>query len=307
MRQRLMPTSPAQGPIARQLTKLIPDLSPQLRDAAAYVLDHPEMVAVHTVRTVADNAGVHPNTIMRLARLLGFAGFKDFRLAFASHLQRDARQFRGRADKLQAAARDDHLGQLYNGFARATMNNLESLYSDNRPDLIKQAADRIVNTRRAYVFGVGTAQALAHNFWYVANMAFDHLLQIPRQGNLPIDEISRARRGDVLLLFGFQPYRADILEALDAARTARIHIIAVTDQRTSPIALAANQVLITPVETPQFFTSLSAAYALMETLLGFMVADADRKAVKRIEKFHQARFDAGIYIQPSQRISGGTG
>jgi DNA-binding MurR/RpiR family transcriptional regulator len=275
---------------------MLGSLSPQLRSAAAYIIEHPEQVAVQTIRGLAGNAKVHPNTLARLAKLAGYAGFKDFKSAFIDVVQRDARQFRGRARKLQTAGKGNHLDQLYEGFAQAALNNVETLFSTHQAASLKQAADKIVNAKRAGVFGVGTAHALAHNFWYVANMALDHIEQIPRQGNLPMDDIAGLRRGDVFLLFSFHPYREDVVEALRMAKRQRCFIIVVTDQLASPIAMHADQVFTTPVNTPQFFTSLTAAYALMETLLGFMVADADRKVVKKIEQFHQNRYDNGVYV-----------
>ena len=51
----------------------------QVERAAAYVLDNPGEIAVNSMRTLADAAGVKPNTLVRMARAVGFDGYEDFR------------------------------------------------------------------------------------------------------------------------------------------------------------------------------------------------------------------------------------
>ena len=59
--------------ILAALTAEIDELSPQVRRAAVYLLDNPGEIAVTSMRGIADAAGVKPNTLVRLARAIGFA------------------------------------------------------------------------------------------------------------------------------------------------------------------------------------------------------------------------------------------
>jgi DNA-binding MurR/RpiR family transcriptional regulator len=133
-------------------------------------------------------------------------------------------------------------------------------------------------------------------FWYVARMALDTLHQVPRQGNLPIDDIANIRPGDVLLAMTFALYRTDIVDAVTLAADRGATIVAISDSRTSPIALKADHAFVTPTTTPQFFPSLSAGFVLIETLLAFVIAQAGPQAVEHIERFHQVRYRAGVYV-----------
>ena len=74
--------------VLNQLSAEIAGLSPQLRLAGRYVLDHPNEVAVLSMRALAANAQVNPPTMMRLARRLGFDGYEDFRAVFQAPLVR---------------------------------------------------------------------------------------------------------------------------------------------------------------------------------------------------------------------------
>ena len=50
-----------------------------------------------------------------------------------------------------------------------------------------------------------------------------------------------------------------------------------------------------PTQTPQFFTSTVAVSAFLETLIAFVIADADDAAVANIERFHDRRHALGVY------------
>ena len=60
----------------------LPDLTPEARKAATYVLENPRDVGVSTVREIAQAANVKPNTVVRMARQVGFEGYEDFRAPF---------------------------------------------------------------------------------------------------------------------------------------------------------------------------------------------------------------------------------
>ena len=274
------------------------DLSPQLRRAADHVLHHPNEVGVRSMRQLADRAGVTPNTLVRLARAVGFDGWQDFRRPFSERLSRGGEDFfPDRARWLQSLAAGGSHGQLYRDMAATSLANVEQLFSGATPDDVKQVAERIIRAGTTYVLGVGSAYSLAHLFWYIGRMALDNLVQVPRQGNLPIDDIARIRGGDLLLAMTFTPYRSDVVNAVDLARERGATIVAISDSRTSPIALRAEHVFVAPTTTPQFFPSLSAAFVLLETLLAFIVADGDRALVDNIERFHASRYQTGVYVR----------
>jgi DNA-binding MurR/RpiR family transcriptional regulator len=79
------------------------------------------------------------------------------------------------------------------------------------------------------------------------------------------------------------------------AREQGVAIIAVTDSRSAPIAIGAQHVFVLPTDSPQFFTSMVAVAALIETIMAFVIADAGADVVASIEKFHQRRHDLGVY------------
>jgi DNA-binding MurR/RpiR family transcriptional regulator len=277
------------------LSAIYESLSPQLRRAADYVLDNPNEVGLNSMRQVAQAAEVKPNTLVRMAKAAGFPGYQAFRAPFRDDLRRGMETFPDRARWLQSIAQGGSHGQLFSQMAAASLTNLEQLFSGTGGAEVKAAADLIVGARTAYVLGVGVGHALAHSFWYVARMALDNLVHVPRPGNLPIDDLARIGRRDVLLAMTFNPYRREVVDAVRLAKRRGASVVAISDSRSAPIAIVADHVFVVPTTTPQFFTSSAAVMVLLETLIAFMVADAKRGVVANIEAFHRERDEAGVY------------
>ena len=58
----------------------MPALSPQLRQAAKYVIDHPSDFGLDPIRVSARKAGVSTYTLVKISKYMGFSGFEAFRL-----------------------------------------------------------------------------------------------------------------------------------------------------------------------------------------------------------------------------------
>lgn len=282
-------------PIAERLLKAVPDMSPQLRKAAGYILDNPKVVGVNSIREVAEAADVKPNTLVRMARAVGFDGYDDFRQPFRKALRERREDFPDKARWLQSIARGGKHGRLFGEMAAAAFDNVQELFAGTNADELKAAADRIIASRKTYVLGVGVSYALAHNFTYLARMALDDVVAIPQDGSLPIDDIAKAGPKDVLLAMTFAPYRMEVVGAVHIAKEQGVKIIGLSDSRTSPVLLAADHAFIIPTDTPQFFTSTVGTAAFLETLMAFVIAAAGPHVVPNIDKFHKRRQDLGAY------------
>lgn len=292
-------TAAGLDPLLEHMSAAIADMAPQVRKATAFVLDHPDEVGFATVRELAELAEVHPNTLVRMARVVGFKGFDDFRERFRNEL-RNRSPFHARAVSLQLMSSDERLPALYGEIAAVTLQNLERMFTGTSAAEMQAIADHIVCSRRTYVIGVGANYALAHNFAYLAGMALDNVVAVPGEGNVPMDGIVKAGSADVVVAMTFAPYRVEVVEATEAARRQGARVVAITDSHGSPIAPGADHLILAPSDTPQFFPSTLAAAAALETLVSFIVADAPPDVVAAVDLMHQRRYDLGVYWKPDR-------
>ena len=98
-------------PLRERIVSLFDGMSPQLRQAARYIIGHPQEVALVSMRELARNAGVQPSTMTRLAKFLGLAGYDDIRAHHAEAIRFRVDGFAARAMQTGLAILKPYLAQ----------------------------------------------------------------------------------------------------------------------------------------------------------------------------------------------------
>ena len=279
------------------LSNELEQLTPEVRKAAAYVLENPNDVSVSSIREIAEAADVKPNTLMRMARSIGFDGYENFREPFREEIRRGVTNFPDRARWLQSLGQTGKLGGLYEGMVNAAIQNIEDTFASIDTADLKAAASAIIKSRQTFTLGVGVNSSNAQNFTYLASTGMVQFYAIPRSGSTPIDDIAWADQRDVLIAITCKPYRTEVVEAVQIAREQGVQVIGISDSAASPIIAGSEHGFVVSSDTPQFFPSSVSTIALLETLLSFVIAMATPKIVERVETFHDRRHQLGLYYE----------
>ena len=286
---------PATQVILDELGEQLDGLTPQVRRAAAFVLENPNDVSVSSIREIAEAAKVKPNTFVRLARSAGFAGYDEFREPFREEIRRGKASFPDRARWLQSLKRSGKMGGLYADMVHSALSNIEETFARITEADLKSAADTIWNCRQVFTLGVGINNSNARNFTYLASTGMTQFHAIPRAGSTPADDLAWADERDVLIAITCKPYRREVVEAVRIAREQGVRIIGISDSPASPVIIGSGHGFVVTSDTPQFFPSSVSTIAVLETLLSFVIASASPDIIKRVEKFHARRHELGIY------------
>lgn len=280
-----------------RLTTELGRLTPEVRKAATFVLENPNEVGVSSIREIATAADVKPNTLVRMARVLGFDGYEDFREPFRDEIRRGSASFPDRARWLQSLSQSGKLGSLYADMVNSALRNIEETFARVDETALKSAADDIWASRQVFVLGVGVNNSNARNFTYLASTGMEQFHPIPRPGSTAVDDLARADQRDVLIAITCKPYRSEVVEAVRIAREQGLTIVGISDSPASPIIAGSQHGFVVAADTPQFFPSSVSTVALLETLLSFVIASADSEIVGRVKKFHERRHELGIYVE----------
>lgn len=286
---------PLSAQVLGRLTEEWDALTPEAQKAARYVLENPHDVGVSTVREIAEAAGVKPNTLVRMARQLGFEGYDDFREPFRAAIRAGGMGFPDRARWLQEVSARGELGALYAETVTATLSNIEETFAAIDVTALQAAAEAIWQSRQVFVLGVGVHNANARNFTTLAATGMPQFHAIPRSGSTAVDDLAWADGRDVLVAMTCRPYRAEVVDAVAVAREQGVCVVALSDSPASPLLRAADHGFVVQVEAPQFFPSSVAVLALLETLLSFVIASASDEIVDRVARFHRRRHELGLY------------
>lgn len=283
------------NPVLDRLTEEWDGLTPEARKAARYVLENPSEVGVSTVREIAEAAQVKPNTLVRMARQIGFDGYDDFREPFREAIRQGTAGFPERTRWLQEIGKSGNLGALYADMVGSAIRNIEESFAAISADDLKAAAEAIWSARSIYTLGVGVNNANARNFTYLASTGLTDFHAIPRPGSTPVDDLARADERDVLIAMTCRPYRSEVVKAVEIAKEQRVTVIGISDSPASPLIRAAGHGFVIAADTPQFFPSSVSTIALLETLLSFVISVSSDEIAERVEKFHERRHQLGLY------------
>ncbi|MEC3861704.1 MurR/RpiR family transcriptional regulator [Mesobacterium sp. TK19101] len=276
--------------IGQGLTRLAQNSPPKLRELAAWVLDNLPQVAFGSIRGLAVQAGSNPNTVIRLARELGFDGFEGFKAAVQAQLQAGA-NYSSRA----AALHNRSGAELRADLVAASRENFEALFHPDTMAVLESCVDPLLSARRVHSVGVRSCFGVAYYFSYAGRMAFDNFVEVPSVPGAILDQMSRTGPEDIVVIITYAHYSQEAIRACQVARSRGARVLALTDSFSAPVALDAWQVLRLPMAGPQLMPSLAAAFVAVEMLLAEMAARSET-AADRTAAFEARLRDYGGYI-----------
>ncbi len=278
-----------------RLTRAHPNLSPQLRKAAAYMLENPGDVATLSMRKVAAAAQVPPPTLPRLAQALGFETYDAFREIYQRQLQERTVAYSEQADRLQRRQDGDGLGSLLSAFRQASLANIEHLFATIDSDLVGEVVDTLLAARTVYVAGMQASFPYANYFQYVGYMARPNWVLVRNRNGVLADGVVDLGPEDALVVIALQPCARDTIRLAQMGQERGATVIGITDSRTTPLAARSDLVITVPCRSPQFFESYVSTTALLETIVGFVVAKSGQDALESIDRVELCRRRLGEY------------
>ncbi|MDQ7774678.1 MAG: MurR/RpiR family transcriptional regulator [Paracoccus aminovorans] len=250
-------------------------MPPQLRQAARYLLEHPDDIALVSMREVARQAGVQPSTITRLAKHLGFDGYEQIRALHAQAIRDRVEGFATQHRPVEPGA-GGLAAQMLHGLSAqiARLAEPESLAR------IEAAAAQLAQARRIQVLGLRSCHVVAWHFQYALSLLGERVEHLDGPAGTLGDGLMRGGPGDVLLAISVSPYSRQTLELAHLARDKGMAVVAITDSEVSPLAGIAAALILCPVQSPTFLHTLAPALAVSEVLCG-LLANRDPEATLR--------------------------
>lgn len=287
--------------ISKRIADSYPTLSPQLQAAARYILDHPDDVALLSMRGLAARADLHPSTMVRLAKSFGCGSYQDFRAPFQKRLRARPDGYLAKARTLQARGQGGE-ATLTQEVLSANLANLRETFEINSPADFEAAAKALGKGRGLFIVGMRGVYPVAYFFHYAYSMFRDNAVLLDGRGGAFSDGLRNFGRDDVILAISFHPYTVETVRAIDYAKEQGGKAVVITDSPVSPLAKNADEVLIIKNESPSFYHSVAAGITAVEELIALLVVEGGQTALdaigeseKQLESFHAYwhQYDAG--------------
>jgi DNA-binding MurR/RpiR family transcriptional regulator len=193
------------------------------------------------LKVVADETHVSKAMVVKIAKKLGFEGFRSLRDALAKHNRlplAKARQELNDQPTVRALAENAR---------EASLKALEEVYSLVSFENLGQAAQWLYTARQRDFYGLGGSAQLARD-------AVCKFLRIGLRGSAFDDGLmmlmsaSLLQKGDVVVAFSYSGQTLIVLEAAGQARKNGAHVIAITNCPGSRLTQVAHVVLCATVK-----------------------------------------------------------
>ncbi|WP_374117288.1 MurR/RpiR family transcriptional regulator [Streptomyces sp. RKAG293] len=234
--------SPDPGTLAATVRTVGPSMTRSMQRVAEAVANDPAACAHLTVTALAQRTGTSEATVVRTARMLGYPGYRDLRLALAALA---AQQAAGVPPAVTAdIAVDDPLTEVVAKLAREEQQTLADTAAQLDVAQLEAAVGALAAARRIEVFGIGASslvgQDLVQKLLRIGLIAHAH-----GDTHLAITNAVQLRAGDVAIAITHSGNTHDVIEPLRVAFDRGATTVAITGRPDGAVTQYADHVLTT--------------------------------------------------------------
>lgn len=235
-------TPPDPGALAAKVRTLAPSMTRSMHRVAEAVAGDPAGCAQLTVTALAVRTGTSEATVVRTARLLGYPGYRDLRLALAALA---AQQATGAPPAVTAdIAVDDPLAEVVTKLALEEQRTLADTAAQLDMTQLEAAVSALAAARRIDVYGIAASglvgQDLVQKLLRIGLIAHAHT-----DPHLAVTNAVQLRPGDVALAITHSGSTHDVIEPLRAAFDRGATTVAITGRPNGAVTQYADLVLTT--------------------------------------------------------------
>lgn len=235
-------TPPAPAALAAKVRTLAPSMTRSMQRVAEAVAGDPAGCAALTVTGLAELTGTSEATVVRTARILGYPGYRDLRLALAGLA---AQQQSGRAPAITTdIAVDDPIADVVAKLAYDEQQTLADTAAGLDTVQLAAAVAAAATARRIDVYGVGAsglvAQDLVQKLLRIGLIAHAH-----SDPHLAVTNAVQLKAGDVAIAITHSGATGDVIEPLRVAFERGATTVAITGRPDSSVTQYADHVLTT--------------------------------------------------------------
>lgn len=247
----------------------------RLSQAAAYLLEHPEDMALGTAAGIAKAAEIQPSALVRLAHHLGYEGFSDLQSVFRERLKNRALPYDERMRQLNTASTvENDNSTLLHGFLEASLQSLNNLRQNINVQDFTRSVEILAPANIIYLIARRRSYPLTAHMSYALGKLGIRCIMV-NSSNMIDDEIVAGATGkDAAIVCSFSPYTPQTVSQADYLAKRKVPVVAITDSPLSPLCQTA-AAWIEVAETD--FASFRSISASMAVAVALPVAIAERR------------------------------
>ncbi|MDJ0361925.1 MurR/RpiR family transcriptional regulator [Rhodococcus sp. H29-C3] len=238
-------------------------LSPSHKLLAERVMADPETVAFMTISELASAVGVNEATVVRFSSGLGLKGYPGLTKLCRERLQEQAQMLR-RFDRLEQMG--DSAAEMIKRTVELDQSNISRTFARIDDATWDSAVAQLAGAARVHVMGMRKTHGPAYLLGYLLRLLREDVEIITASLGGLTDEMRRVRPGDCFVAVSIHRYSTATVRAAEWAHQCGAHVIAMTDNPSSPLAKWADDVFYLDASSTSVLRSMTAFTSLSQAL-----------------------------------------
>ncbi|MGX5696807.1 MurR/RpiR family transcriptional regulator [Agromyces soli] len=273
------------------LRQRMPSLSKSEHHIAELILERPAVVVESTITRLAELAGTSPASVARFCRAVGYAGYKEFRIAIAAANSREeaAREL-FRVDDAEIDASDSALDVV----TKVAYQEARAIEETAR-GIDLEALDAVVAALRTApridIFGAGSSGLTAQDLQLKL-----HRIGIPSfcwtDAHLALTSFALTGPASVAIGISHSGQTLEPNQMLALARGRGAITVAITNYPDSPIAEVADRLLVTSARESRYRTGAMSSRLAQMAIVDFLVVRLLQGEIDRAGELLRLTYEA---------------
>lgn len=261
------------------------------RRVVEYLLTHMREAAFVSIGDVAEQLNVSKAQLVRVARILGFAGYADLKSALKESV---LEQVNPAAMLARAMSEEGDLSERIRQMEHA---NLEDTWNRLRVEDVRAFCELVKSAEGIYCAGWSISGMMAECLHSrLRELGLRAHQMYPGSGCLTLIEQARSvRKSDLIIAFDLPSYSVLLTEALQRGRRNGAKVVTITDSPAAPICSDADLSFFVSDNSPTFGSSLIGPLFLIHILTSRLSIDMGDDAMKALAEQSRILRDERLY------------
>ncbi|HEI8866476.1 TPA: SIS domain-containing protein [Serratia odorifera] len=237
--REVLPDSENALAIGAKIKMSLSSLNPTERSIVEWLIIKGNITKDTGLREVAGCLDVSEPLIVKVAKKIGYSGFRELRSALVSYF--DFLPY----EKEEEITADDNLDTVLDKVFSNSIQVLKEAQSVADTQVIAQAAALIYQARRVVILGVGGSASVCQDFEHKL-LRIGILSHTYSDFHLMLMVASQLDEQDVVMVISQSGDTRELLNAAEIAKTRRAKVICITNDYVSPLSQCADLSIFSP-------------------------------------------------------------
>jgi DNA-binding MurR/RpiR family transcriptional regulator len=269
-----------------RIRKNFNNLTKRQKMIAKYMIDFPKEVAFQTAKQIGQASETSETTVIRLCCILGYSGFSELQKEIQTRLLEDSsttnpiQNFRETTHTLKDKNLIQHVLEEDKDYIKATLEDID----------LKQyqaAVEKLIEAENRIVLGFRSSYGPASWFMFALNIVVGNTTLYRGEIEDANYLLSRINEKSVVVAISFPRYVQETFSFVKAAKKKGACIIAITDDRLSPIGQYADILFRVIAPAPIPLKGITPTFSLLNLLVTSIAATDDPQVHQHMAEYGQ--------------------